>query len=121
MQKLIAWDVYRVMTEAVLRAYGSYGDDGNGMFRMPSPVDAKPLLIIASTGYGWEHVSVSHPRRTPNWTEMEFVKRRFFNPDETAMQLHVPASDHVNVHPNCLHLWRPMLVEIPRPPAIMVG
>ncbi len=45
----------------------------------------------------------------------------FFEPDETCMQLHVPASDHINNHANVLHLWRPQLLEIPRPPAIMVG
>jgi hypothetical protein len=49
------------------------------------------------------------------------MKRLFFREDETAMQLHVPATDHINCHPHCLHLWRPTEVEIPRPPAIMVG
>ena len=53
---------------------------------------------------------------------MEHVKRAFFKDDETAMQLHVPPSDHVNHHPHCLHLWRPNDGrDIPRPPAIFVG
>ena len=38
-----------------------------------------------------------------------------------AMQLHVPPRDHVNIHPNCLHLWRPQFAMIPRPEAWMVA
>jgi len=52
---------------------------------------------------------------------MEQVAKMFFGDWETAMQLHVPRSDHVNCHPNCLHWWRPVHVNIPRPPAYMVG
>jgi len=52
---------------------------------------------------------------------MEFVRRRFFRDDETVMQLHVPVSEHINAHPNCLHLWRPQQLEIPRPPGWMVA
>jgi hypothetical protein len=52
---------------------------------------------------------------------MEQIKRLFFHAHETAMQLHVPACDHVNHHPYCLHLWRPQDAEIPRPPAAFVG
>ncbi|WP_428337469.1 DUF7694 domain-containing protein [Paenirhodobacter sp.] len=70
---------------------------------------------------GWDHVSVSLPRRCPNWEEMSFVKGMFFQDDETAMQLHVPLSQHINHHPYCLHLWRPHQFEIPRPPFWMVG
>jgi hypothetical protein len=79
-----------------------------------------PLLIVASWDGGWDHVSVSHRNRCPTWSEMEMVKRTFFRDDETAMQLHVPPSDHVNRHKYCLHLWRPHLVDIPRPPIWMV-
>lgn len=79
------------------------------------------LRVIASNDDGWDHVSVSLRDRTPTWDEMEYIKHLFFRPDETAMQLHVPGSDHVNNHPYCLHLWRPHGVAIPRPPADMVG
>lgn len=68
----------------------------------------------------WDHVSVSHPSRCPTWEEMEKVKRWLFEGHETAMQLHVPASSHINIHPYCLHLWRPVGAEIPRPPQAMV-
>ena len=77
--------------------------------------------LIASSGEGWDHVSVSRSSRCPNWPEMEHIKRLFFLDHETAMQLHVPPSEHVNHHPYCLHIWRPLGVEIPVPPSIMVG
>lgn len=78
------------------------------------------LHIIAGTGEGWEHVSVSREDRPPNWSELERVRKWFWREDETVMQLHVPSKEHVNVHDFCLHLWRPIEVEIPRPPAWMV-
>lgn len=107
-----------------LRVYGENGGATEGMFRIlwqreiGAPVW---LTVIASAGKGWEHVSVSTQNRTPTWAEMEHIKRLFFNDDETVMQLHVPPSEHVNRHEYCLHLWRPIGVEIPRPPAIFVG
>lgn len=101
-----------------LQAYGRGADAG--AFIMPGPC-GESLMIIATSGDGWDHVSVSTRRRCPNWQEMEFVKRRFFRDDATVMQLHVPPSDHVNIHPYCLHLWRPQHAEIPRPPARLVA
>ncbi len=103
--------------------YGSFPDDDFGVFMIygsDSPFGI-PLKIIASSGEGWEHVSVSTPKRCPNWPEMDFVKNLFWEPYECVMQLHVPREDHVNCHPYCLHLWRPIGVEIPRPGSILVG
>ena len=77
-------------------------------------------MVIATAGDDWEHVSLSRARRPPHWAEMEQVKHMFFKPDECAMQLHVPAADHIDTHPNCLHLWRPVGGEIPRPPSLYV-
>jgi len=79
------------------------------------------LRVIASWGEGWDHVSVSLPNRTPLYEEMEFVRSIFFLDNETAMQLSVPRTDHINNHSHCLHLWRPHHVDIPRPPSWMVG
>jgi hypothetical protein len=101
--------------------HGWSGDGTCGAFRMPSKIDGQDLIIIASSGDGWEHVSVSRSNRCPNWPEMEYVKRMFFRDNETVMQLHVPESEHINCHPNCLHLWRPINETIPRPPGWMVG
>lgn len=112
---------YRETGAWVQAHYGSAGDATCGMFKVPSPIDQHLLTVIASSGEEWEHVSVSRKTRCPNWPEMEHIKRLFFKDDETVMQLHVPVSDHINVHPYCLHLWRPLAAEIPRPPGWMVG
>jgi hypothetical protein len=47
---------------------------------------------------------------------MDHVKRLFFKPEETAMQLHPPEAEHVNLHQYTLHLWAPQRTQIPRPP-----
>lgn len=102
--------------------YGSVGDASNGVFAFESPIDSRALLlVIAACDAGWDHVSVSVATRCPIWQEMEFIKRKFFKDSECAMQLHVPVEDHINAHPNCLHLWRPTSAEIPRPPGWMVA
>ena len=111
MKDLRQLDQFRSASPAVIRVYGWAGDSTCGVFY---PNDQ--LRVIASTGEGWDHVSVSRRDRCPSWEEMEFVKRMFFKEDETAMQLHVPPSRHVNNHPYTLHLWRPQSAEIPTPP-----
>lgn len=122
MKDLRQLDEYRDRSPRVLQLYGDYGNYGNGVFNVPSPVDGAPLVCIASDGAGWDHVSVSRRKRCPNWPEMDHVKRLFFHDNETVMQLHVPRSDHISDHDTTLHLWRPTYGEvIPRPPAFMVG
>lgn len=69
------------------------------------------LRAIISVGMGWDHVSVSLQNRCPTWPEMDAVKKLFFKDTETVMQLHVPSSDHINIHPFCLHLWRPQTMD----------
>ncbi|WP_319519854.1 hypothetical protein [uncultured Martelella sp.] len=96
------------------------GEDG-GAFEIPHRPTSVVLRVVASVGLGWDHVSVSLPKRCPNWPEMEYVKRLFFREDETAMQLHVPPADHISHHPFCLHMWRPHHIEIPMPPSFMVA
>ncbi len=98
-----------------------WGDETCGAFLVPSPIDGARLRVIASAGGGWDHVSVSRPKRCPNWPEMDHVKRLFFDDSEVVVQFHVPAADHVNLAEFCLHLWRPQDVDVPRPPSWMVG
>lgn len=111
-------DVYRVTAPSVRDVYGWLGDETCGAFSIP--FEGRSFRVVASSGEGWDHVSVSLPNRTPNWREMEYIKRMFFKPDEWAYQLHAPPSDHINIHPFCLHIWRPHDVAIPTPPKEMV-
>lgn len=121
MRNLHLLDVYRDTSSFVESHFGGSGDETCGLFRIPSPIDRRLMVVIASSGMGWDHVSVSRQNRCPNWPEMDYVKDLFFRDDETVMQLHVPRSEHVNFHPHCLHLWRPVDGDIPRPPAYLVG
>ena len=121
MRNLHQLEQYRLRGRAVLDFCGWEGDAAHGAFRVPSCIDRAPLVVVVSGSDGWDHVSVSRKNRCPSWPEMEQIKRLFFEDTETVMQLHVPVADHVNMHPNCLHLWRPHNADIPRPPSIHVG
>lgn len=79
------------------------------------------MNAIVSWGEGWDHVSVSHRARVPIWEEMCWVKDLFWTPEECVVQYHPPKVDYINCHPNCLHLWKPQGIELPRPPSYMVG
>lgn len=106
-------------------AYESRPGDSFGAFQIP--YNGTTLLCLVQTGensraelgdeYAWDHISVSARKRCPNWFEMSHIKSIFFAEDETVMQLHVPESEHIDLHPYTLHLWRPLLVPIPRPPS----
>lgn len=121
MRNLHILDKYRRKDPACVAYFGGVGDDTCGAFVVPSPIDSASMMIIASSEAGWDHVSVSRVKRPPNWAEMSHVKRLFFLDVELVVQYHVPASEHINVHENCLHLWRCRDVEFPRPPGWMVG
>jgi hypothetical protein len=93
----------------------------NGAFILPAAAGRAKLAIIASDGDGWEHVSVSTSYRCPTWGEMCAVKSLFWGPEDLVVQYHPPASEYVNNHPYCLHLWKPIGVLLPNPPLWMVG
>ena len=123
MKNLLSQEInrFRDCSQRVLRYYGSYGDETCGVFTVPSKIDHAHMRIVASSGEGWEHVSVSRANRCPNWPEMCQVKRMFFGPDECVIQYHPPENNYVNNHPFCLHLWKPVGADIPQPPEYMVG
>lgn len=79
------------------------------------------IRTIASWGGGWDHVSVSLPHRIPVWEEMCFIKEQFFHPEECVVQYHPRASQYVNNHPHCLHMWRKQGEPFPEPPSEFVG
>lgn len=106
-------------------AYASSEDYGNnGMFRLESPEPGWLLVTVASDGDGWEHVSVHairpHRNRTPTWKEMAYIKQLFWDDDDVVVQIYPKQVDYVNCHPHTLHWWRPVGVELPTPPRMMV-
>jgi len=100
---------------------GTTDADGNNGLFFVRQVGKPPLRCIATDTGGWEHVSVSLPSAAPSWEQMCRIKLLFWDAEDCVMQLHPPQSDWVNCHPYCLHLWRPIGPEIPRPPGWMVA
>ena len=107
------------VTQGIGASDPRYGN--NGAFLFPAAPGRARLMVSASDGDGWEHVSVSNPVRCPTWEEMCWIKGQFWGPEDRVIQYHPPASEYVNDHPFCLHLWRPIGVELPAPPSWMVG
>lgn len=68
------------------------------------------LRVCSSTarekdGRVWLHVSVSRRDRVPSYDDLVRVKELFVGKERKAIQVFAPASEHVNVAENCLHLW----------------
>jgi hypothetical protein len=67
------------------------------------------VIISYSNGYGdgkwWYHVSVSHRKRIITYDELTYVKRHWVGDDHKAIMVLPEKSKHVNIHPNCLHLF----------------
>jgi len=111
------------------RWLSSNSDGLNGVFLIPfeQGKESKRLGCIASDQEGWEHVSVTDQtsKRShlvcPTWEMMCRIKRAFWDDEETVIEYHVPMSEWINEHPGCLHLWKPIGIEIPRPPSLFVG
>jgi len=63
-------DRYRLSDRAVMSYYGWAGDGTCGVFSVPSLGQGRMLHVIASSGGGWDHVSVSKNKKPPTWAEM---------------------------------------------------
>lgn len=107
----------RVPRDMEIYRVGGAPGNANGAFRLP----ARRLFVVVSNGNGWDHVSVSRPDRCPTWDEMQWVRDKFFDDSDTVLQFSPPKDKHINVHPYCLHLWRPQTFEVPLPPSYMIG
>lgn len=106
---------YRIISGG-LATDSSYGN--NGFFLVP--FESFVLRVQASNGLSWDHVSISLANRIPNWREMCFIKDMFFDPEDCVVQYHPPKNNYVNIHNNCLHLWKPQNEKLPIPPIELV-
>lgn len=121
MRNLTELENYRVRD--MERKLGVNGDSGNGYFKVY--INGRSFFVVASNGGRWEHISVSlcnqKRKACPTWEEMCEIKDMFFEAEERVVQYHPPKSEYVNMHPYCLHLWRPIDSDLPFPPSIFVG
>lgn len=118
MRNLNQLDTYRDL-EWEYRMSGTHGDDRGGCFKVPC--NGVELRIVASSGGGWDHISISLAERCPTWEEMEHVRKLFAKPYETWVQFGLPDKEHINCHPYCLHWWRPLKHVVKLPPSEFVG
>lgn len=59
-------------------------------------------------GHIWIHASISHPDRLPSYSELCLLKEAVFGRHGICAQVFEAEENHVNIHPNCLHLWGPL-------------
>lgn len=79
-------------------AWGSYGY-ARGKLRVTCSARTE------ADGKRWMHVSCGRPDRLPSWDELVLVKETFIGAERLAIQVIPPRAQHVNIHPNVLHLW----------------
>ncbi len=104
--------------------FSSEEDGFNGLFFIPG--DELPphygesvfMRVIASSGFGWDHVSIMHPDREITNKEVERVRRLFWGNTETVVEYHdegimfpIPTDKSAP-----RHLWCPQGCEVIRPP-----
>jgi hypothetical protein len=111
----------RVVNAELSQLATTSSDGNNGCFFFT--FRGVKLVVIASDGGGWDHVSVrvDGVARCPTWDEMCYIKEQFFKDDEAAIQIHPTKAEYVNDHPFVLHLWRSQNQIQPLPPEFMVG
>ena len=56
----------------------------------------------------WLHASIAYPNRLPNYDDLCMLKVSVFGQEGIAYQVFEARSNHVNIHPNCLHLFGPL-------------
>lgn len=114
---------YRIR-HGVMGSDDSYGNNGAFSFSVGKyrcTAIASDQAMPNGKGGAWEHVSVRTDYGPPDWPTMCAVKALFWGPDDWVIQFHPAESAYVNVHPDVLHLWRPVGKKIPTPPVEMVG
>lgn len=100
---------------------GQYGDSSCGFFIIPSR-NNNFYQVIASSGSGWDHISVClldrkgrFIKRTLTWDEMCLIKKLFFYDDEYAVEFHPRKQDYIDDHHYVLHIWRSNILDFPLP------
>lgn len=77
------------------------------MFDIPHQGLKAGFTIEHHNGQDWLHVSVSRRSRLPSYDDLKKIKHDFIGDDRAAYQAFPKASEHVNLHEFCLHLWSP--------------
>jgi hypothetical protein len=53
----------------------------------------------------WVHLSVSRQAMLPTWKDLTLARDEILGPEVKCIIVVAPESEHVNIHPFCMHLW----------------
>lgn len=79
-------------------------DDG-ALFRAGMSSSIIVSGSVESDRLRWLHASIARPASMPTYADMVFLHKHGIGSDRKAFQVFAPSSEHVNIHPYCLHLW----------------
>ena len=88
------------------------------------PVTRKRYWCKFTKAFGWEHLAITpQPQRNkvPEWDVMCKVKDIFWDEEECCVEYHPRKSQYINNNEVCLHIWKPLNIELPEPPTILLG
>lgn len=80
------------------------GEDGVMLKNKPLGLTAIISDSIEQDNRWWRHLSVSRKSRIPTYEDLALVKKLFLRKYK-AVQVFPREDEHVNIHPNCLHLF----------------
>lgn len=81
-----------------------YADPVAGVWSCRSGLYVLADITKKDDGKLWLHVSFSRKSRIPCYQDITQIKDLFMR-DLVAIQIFPRPENHVNIHPNCLHLW----------------
>lgn len=92
---------------ALTRAWKCMMDGADGAWYVNKRQGLKVIMSVSEENDGklWAHVSCSRKGRVPDYRDLCSVKNLFLGPERKALHIFPPRSEHVNIHPTCLHLW----------------
>jgi hypothetical protein len=117
LEKLSRANRWRIKTGAMA---STELDGWNGMFLVP--LEGELWHVMISDQMGWKHLSVTNAQKKmlPSWTVLGRLKDLFYGDDEWACQFFPAKEDYIDDHPFCLHIWKPLDEELPRPSIALV-
>lgn len=111
-------EIKKIANLTILEEYPGAGF--YGMIYLPLGSKNHLFSIVVSWNNGWDHISIAHRYRDPEWLTMCKLKELFFDDDEVVVQYHPKKEDYINIHPHCLHLRKPQNEEVVHPPKELV-
>lgn len=112
MTGLGTWTEIRRMRVLVYRPAGwrmvVEGDDGGQWLNDRRQQSMIWSVAIELDNHPWLHASTAYPHQMPTYDDLVMLRDWVATEDESAYQVFPPRAEHVNIHPNALHLWIPL-------------